>query len=140
MKTAALPKTLLFSALTAAIAVASPASAQELRFNFDPEHFRFDPRTAEATKASARAAHIMLKSRSSKPIPTAAIIAGSRDLPGMTIPAIISVGAALSRGKSPGMRQGSGVNVCRIALIAWAISTKRERSAMRREESDVNIA
>jgi hypothetical protein len=42
MKTAALPKTLLFSALTAAIAFAVPASAQELRFNFDPEHFRFD--------------------------------------------------------------------------------------------------
>ena len=43
MKTAALQKTLLFSALTAAIAFAVPASAQELRFNFDPEHFRFEP-------------------------------------------------------------------------------------------------
>jgi hypothetical protein len=50
-----MPRTLLFSALTAAIAFASPTSAQELRFNFNPDQFRFehdDRRANEGKRAS----------------------------------------------------------------------------------------
>jgi hypothetical protein len=36
-------------------------------------------------------------------------------------------------------KRGSGQRIYNVALIAWGILMKRERNAMRREESGVNI-
>ena len=133
MKTAALPKTLLFSALTAAIAFAVPASAQELRFKFDPEHFRFereDRRGNEGKRASCAVyAQIAVVQADTNRRYNCGYRGGRWD----TIPMRIFVGAAMSRGKSLVTKQGSGRNICRVALIARAIS-------MRRGRSGVNIA
>ena len=117
MKTAALPKILLFSALTAAIAFAVPASAQELRFNFDPEHFRFDRDDRRGNEGKRASCAVYAQIAVVQADTNRSYNCGYGGAAGTTMPMRIFVGAGLSRGKSPGCGiEGAGGSL-QAALI-----------------------